>query len=133
MRQTRILAGAVLLVAGCVHGTQLKEFRPAHTPEGASVNFRLPSERYPRKAELFAVDSTGLLLMSTELIHVRFDKLRVVDFVQFNAPYDVFDGGFGTEQRALYARVSRFPQGLDGPLLARVLAALGQDAVREVP
>lgn len=132
MRTPSILA-ITLVLSACVHGTRLKDFRPAHTPEGASVSIRLEGENAHRKGELFAVDSTGIFLMSEGLIHVRFDRLRVVDFAQFNAEYDFFDGMFRIEQPAIWARVSRFPQGLDAPMLARVLSALGQAAVREVP
>lgn len=132
MRRTSLALTAVLLTA-CIHGTQLKEFRPAHAPDGARLVLRVDGEKTSRTGELFAVDSTGIFVMTTQLIHVRFDRLRSVDFTELGESFDVFGGRFGSGHIARYALVSRFPQGLDATMLARLLAALGQDAVREVP
>lgn len=132
MRRASLAVSAVLLTA-CIHGTQLKEFRPAHAPDGARLAMRLDGQQAAFTGELFAVDSTGLIVMTTQLIHVRFDRLRTVDVIGLGMPYDVSDGRFEREHIARFALVSRFPQGLEAAMLARLLVALGQDAVREVP
>jgi len=132
MRRAYLAAIAVLLTA-CIHGTQLKDFRPAHSPDGAQLRLRLVDRKAVSIGELFAVDSTGVLLFSGRLTHVRFERIRALDFVQLGAPYDMYTGRLGSADIEHLRLVSRFPQGLDGPTLARVLTALGQDSVQEVP
>ena len=132
MRNAFVIATAILLAA-CVHGTRIGDFRPANSPEGAQVQLRLQGERTFRKFELFAVDSTGMIVLADRLVHVRWDRLRSIDFVQLGTGYDAYNGKLDVAQRERIALVSRFPQGLSGPLLAQVLATLHQDAVSELP
>ena len=132
MRNAFVIATAILLAA-CVHGTRIGDFRPAISPEGAQVQLRLKGERTFRKCELFAVDSAGMIVLADRLVHVRWDRLRSIDFVQLGTGYDAYNGKLDVAQRERIALVSRFPQGLSGPLLAQVLATLHQDAASELP
>jgi hypothetical protein len=136
MTRPRLRTLLPLLVAGgaaaCNHGMQPKTFIPAISPAGAVVWVRLPGDRADRTGELYAVDSAGAIVLSGRLTRFPWHRLERLDVVGLGAE---FDAGPSTasdpDRRARLALVSRFPQGLDGDLLRRVLATLGQASVDE--
>ncbi len=123
------------LGAACHWGTRGEDFVPTRSPVGARVALRLHGDPIDRDGELYAVDSTGITVRSERLIHVRWPAISIMDVEGLGRSYDVRSGGRGVnaEKRARLAVVSRFPQGLSGELLARVLVLVNQPAVDEVP
>lgn len=130
---TRARIGAVALaiaVAACSWGTRPKSFAPARGPAGAAVRVHIQGESADRRGELFAADSTGIIVRATRLTYVAWPRVRSMHVAQTSLDYDVSRGiTLDAAHRARLTLVSRFPQGLTGPLLARVLATLGQDTL----
>jgi hypothetical protein len=134
-RARALLPFAALALGGCFYyGTRAEQFGPALRPEGATVAVRLRGERADRVGELFAVDTLGLLLNTGRLTRVPWERLESMDVAKLGDGYDVAPRSRVDEwHRDRLALVSRFPQGLSGELLARVLAALRQSDVEVVP
>lgn len=136
MTRHQILSIALGLVtvgaSACNHGTRPQDFRPAVSPVGATVWVLGEGDRREREGELFAVDSSGVLVLSGRLVRFRWERLARLDVVGLGGDFDVRPRAKpDSALRARLALVSRFPQGLDGDLLRRVLATLGQEAVDE--
>ena len=128
-----LLLAALLLAAGCNWGTRPQNFAPALGPAGASVTFRLREGRSTQTGELYAVDSSGAILLAPRLVHVAWSRFDWADVQKLGDEYDVAGRQpVGAEQRARLALVSRFPQGLSGDLLQRVLRMLSQPALEEL-
>ena len=132
---THLAFGAALTLAGaCQWGTRPENFSAAQRPAGARVAVRVIGERADRLGELYAVDTTGVTLHESRLVRVPWPRLQAMDVNQLGAQYDVAQGEtVGAEKRERLALVSRFPQGLNGELLTRVLGRLRQDALDTVP
>lgn len=135
MRLKPMLTLTVLaLVGACTWGTRVKSQPFATTPAGANAYYQIAGETARTLGELFAVDTSAIFIFSDRLRRIPWDRLRYVDFANLGGRYDLF----GRErpdpvELARLRLVSRFPQGLSGPLLAQVLAAIKQDAVEDVP
>lgn len=128
------LALLALLSIACVHGTTLATFGPAISPGGAHVTFRVIDERAERSGELFAVDVVGVTILSDRLVHVPWSRLSYVRVPGRGTYYDTSERlRQSTDLKSQLAQLSRFPQGLSGPLLAEVLVILKQDALVELP
>ena len=122
------------VVSACNWGTRPRDFPPANRPEGARVAVRVKGETADRIGELYAVDASGLLVRTTALTRIPWSRLAAMDVLHLGRAYDVaFDEPVNPERRDRLATVSRFPQGLDGPLLAKVLMLLSQREVEIVP
>jgi len=137
------IVGCVLVVCGCNWGTRPVNFPPAQGPAGALVTLRIDGENDDRHGELFTVDSIGVTIMDRTLLESRltriaWPRLYSMDVHQLGNAYCVFPreairmGGMPLARRELLASVSRFPGGLDGELLKRVLTFYHQDARIEV-
>ncbi len=136
---------AVFIVA-CQWGTRPQNLRPAIGPEGAIVAIRVSGESTDRTGELFAADSTGLIMerwlvwkgravsKTGGLLHVRWSRIAAMDVDQLGGMYDLASGATMSPDRlARLTLVSRFPQGLNSQLLREVLRARGQAALEELP
>lgn len=121
-----------LSASGCHWGTRLKDFPPANGPQGATVSFRLRGGEGIRKGELFAADSAGLMVLAPRLVRVSWHRLEWVGVEGLGGAYEARENGGSTAAVNRLAPVSRFPQGLSGPLLARVLVSLQQPALEEI-
>jgi hypothetical protein len=89
---------------------------------GARVAVRVHGEGADRRGELFAVDSLGVMIGGERLVRVRWSRLAAMDVDRLDHPYDIsFGEQVAPERRERIATVSRFPQGLSGELLQRVL------------
>jgi hypothetical protein len=136
MRHSRSLVAlvAALVPLSCNWGTRPNKLPAAQRAVGARVSVYVSGERGVRAGELYAADSTGVTFRGARLVRVDWPRLGEMDVDRMDARYDVRRGEVvGAEKRARIALVSRFPQGLDGELLARVLAQLGQDTLDTVP
>ncbi len=118
----------------CTHGTRPQTLAVATTPEGAHAYVLVRGEAEHRFGELFAVSDSVVLLRTERLVRIPWARIARLNVDKLDANFDV---GLGLEpssaKLARLARVSRFPQGLDGALLRQVLAMLKQDALEEVP
>ncbi len=122
-----------LAIGACSWGTRPSGFAPALGPVGALVTIRVRGEQADRRGELFTADSLGLTLRGERLVRVAWERLDAMDVDKMGPNYDVRAGESPSrEKRARIALVSRFPQGLSGELLSRVLTALNQGALEEI-
>lgn len=129
----RCAATVSLSLVACTWGMTPARLPAANGPEGVQVAVRVRGESVDRVGELFAVDSIGMMVHGTELQRVAWSRVHAVDVAGFGAPYDVAPGrAVDLPARRRLALLSRYPQGLDEALLARVLSALGQAALIEV-
>ena len=134
-RQWRLASTAAVLVllGACQWGTRPQTLRPAHSPAGADVSLTVTGEGAGRRGELFAVDSLGVTIHAATLVRVRWSRLRALDVDKLGSDFDVSNGeSVSAWKRGKLALVSRFPQGLSGPLLDQVLAALKQGSLEEL-
>ena len=124
---------ATLALAACNWGTRPGNLEPATGPSGVRIAYRLSGDELDRFAELFAVDSAGMLVLDRKLMHVAWSRVSAMDAYRLDGDYDLRKNEkMLPGKRAKLALVSRFPQGLTGTMLARVLAELKQDAVEAV-
>ncbi|MEO8564008.1 MAG: hypothetical protein ABI601_18150 [bacterium] len=125
----------VASLAACHWGANVKTFEPAMTPAGVRVALRVRGERADRLGELYAVDSSGVTLRAERVVRVHWASVAAMDVIELGKGYDISPDlpTIDAPHRARLAAVSRFPQGLSGALLARVLARVGQRAIEEVP
>jgi hypothetical protein len=127
-----VIAGTV--IAGCNHGTRPANLPVAQGPEGVRVAVRVRGETIDRVGELYAVDSAGVILRDLRLVRIRWTELAALDVAKFGADYDLNYGQRATSSvRQRLAMLSRFPQGLNGDLLRRVLVMVRQDSLDVVP
>lgn len=138
MRLRRVFALLAPLVLGaatsCTHGTRPQSLAVATTPEGAHAYVLVRGETEARFGELFAVTDTAVLLRSDRVLRVPWTRIVELNVDKLGGRFDIGrDETPDPEKIARLARVSRFPQGLTGPLLQQVLTMLKQDAVAEVP
>lgn len=131
-RQIFICLTAVWLAA-CTHGTRVSSVPVANSPSGTQVSLRLTGEERDIYGELFAVDDAGLLVNGERLVRVPWTRVHALVVPKFDARFQLARGQqVDAARRQRLALISRFPQGLTGPLLAQVLATLKQDVVEEV-
>lgn len=119
---------ALAAIAAC-SSPQLRNYAPAQRPAGLLVQLR--RDTLTRAVELLAVSDTGLLVLDqthlTFAPYVGIDDLSAKDlpalqqWPERTAP--------PTEVRDRLRRLSRFPQGVSGDLLAQLLRAYGQDSL----
>lgn len=122
------------LLAGCAWGTRPHQLAVATTPAGAQVTFLVKGAPAPGQGELFAIDSVGAIIHANRLVRVHWASLATLKVDRLGPAYEAgTPDGFTKAWRQQLALVSRFPQGLNGPLLQRVLAALGQETLGEIP
>ncbi|MFL5581523.1 MAG: hypothetical protein ACJ8AO_14230 [Gemmatimonadaceae bacterium] len=125
---------AALVLAACSHGTLPQKFPPANHPTGVKVAVRVRGDSADRVGELYAADSAGLVLADARVSRIAWPVIEAMDVEGLDDRYDVLHGEAVTPVKwSRLALVSRFPQGLSGELLARVLAMRGQAALAEVP
>ena len=132
MRPHGFVVLASLGVMACVIGGNLDYLRAGSAP-GVLVEIRTARGR-AAAGELLTVDSTGLLVLgpSKELVRV---PLAVADLVepQRGGPVWVrLPEASALRDLDQMRLMSRFPQGVSGDLLGKLLEAYGQDSVRVV-
>ena len=131
-RSTRALALLSLLpvLAACQWGTRPRTFPPAQSPVGATVAVRIVGEPADRVGELYAADAAGVMVRGQRLARFPWTQIAALDVHRMGGDYDVAAGVTpDTARIARLAALSRFPQGLSGELLRRVLERLPQDSV----
>jgi len=121
--------GPMLATLGCHIGGRVDRFAPANGPDGVAVALQL--RRGGRaQGELLAVQDTALVVLAQDTVTlVPYGALETGEFSQVGELR-------GTPPAPDFARrlrlVSRFPQGLTPDMLARLLAAHGQSALKVV-
>ena len=134
MRRARVSIALLLLAfSACNWGTRPENVAPAMGPEGARVAVRVRGETSDRVGELIAIDSTGVTVRAARLTRIHWPRVDAMDVQRMGSDYDIHFGETVTaEKRARLSPLSRFPQGLSGELLRRVLAAVSQSELEEV-
>jgi hypothetical protein len=130
----RALSLSLLVLTGCVWGKLPKDFPPAQQAAGARVTFFLKGSSTAWRGELFAIDDEYAYVLESGVLlyRVRWEKMSSIELDDAKGEYPVpFPPE--SEGRRLFAAVSRFPQGLSGPLLAQVLQRLEQPRLEERP
>jgi hypothetical protein len=139
-RLRRALAGLVLgAVAGaCYTGAAPERHAPALTPRGHTVTLRLARTAAARAGgnrlggELLAVTDTALLVLQEP--RMLLVPWRAIESVEVPRTEYVLFGRRTPPGDALqqWRLLSRYPQGVSAPLLARLLAASRQDSLAVV-
>lgn len=127
------LGSALLaLTAGCFN-VGPKQILPQKAASGALVAVRIPGEGVDRVGELYSVDSVAVIIRSSGpggLQRIPWSLRFPMDVDGLGADFDVRSGELVLPlKRAKLALVSRFPQGLRGELLAKVIDQLKQPLV----
>ena len=122
---------ALGLLAACAVGTTGGSYEPAKGPAGARVTLEVTDHREV-VGELLAVEDTSLLvLQERQLVRVPLPLIA-----SGNAPKVSFTGptlmARRDESRERLRLISRYPQGMNPELEARLLEAYGQSRVLEV-
>lgn len=135
MSAGRVIAFATLMLAGaCTVGPSVWNYPIANRPAGATVAVRVIGETSDRVGELYASDSSGVVVRGARLVRIAWRSLAAMDVADQGARYDVRWGErVGEVKWRRLALLSRFPPGLRGEVLARVLASAGQDSLDVVP
>lgn len=121
--------GPVLATLGCNIGGRVDRFAPAKRPAGVAVALALRGGGRAQ-GELLAVQDTALVVLAQDTVTlVRYDALNAGYFSQVG-DLDQLPPGPAFARRLRL--VSRFPQGLTPVMLARLLAAHGQSALKVV-
>jgi hypothetical protein len=135
--RTLLTVLAATLLTACSHGPRAASLAPATTPAGVAIDWRLVGDRNRHAGELFAVDETGVIVrtVTDRLVRVRWDRIDWLVSLRLNrSRYGVRPNEVvSSEKRARLALVSRFPQGLEGRVLADVLRAMNQESLDEYP
>lgn len=128
--RARALLFMLPLVSACHWGTRPRNLPPAQGPAGVSVAVLLAGETTDRVGELYAVDREGVLVRDRRLARFPWRQIVAIDVAQMGDGYDV-PPRFTPDSAhiARLAALSRFPQGLTGELLQRVLQRIEQDSV----
>jgi len=121
--------GPVLATLGCNIGGRVDRFAPAKRPEGVAVALELRGGGRAQ-GELLAVQDTALVVLARDTVTlVRYDALNAGQFSQVG---DLREMPPAPDFASRLRLVSRFPQGLTTDMLARLLAAHGQAALKVV-
>ena len=121
--------GPLLATLGCNIGGRVDRFAPAKGPEGVAVALEL--RRGGRaQGELLAVQDTALLVLARDTVTlVSYDALKAGRFSQVG---DLLETPPAPDFARRLRLVSRFAQGLTPDMLARLLAAHRQAALKVV-
>ena len=127
---SRSAIALMLLVAACNLGHQPQDFPTAMGPAGVHVAVRVRGETSDRVGELYVADSIGVMVRGERLMRVTWPSVEAMDVLNLGSEYDIaFGETVSAAKRDRLAIVSRFPQGLSGALLQRVLSLIAQSAV----
>lgn len=129
MRPGRVSVIAVLAALACHVGGRVDRFAPANQPEGIAVSLTLRGGRIA-DGELLAVQDTAMVVVIADAVAlVPYGAVAAARFPQVGELH----GTPPTPDIAMRLRlVSRFPQGFTPDLLAQLLAAHGQSALKVV-
>lgn len=123
---------ALPLLTGCMWGTPVSKFPAAQSPAGATVSYVLTGSTQARTGELFAVDDQYIYVFKGTLYRVAWARIRRIGAEKSNNEFMLYTpSDRSPAERARYAPISRFPQGLNGELLAEVLRRLDQPRLEE--
>jgi hypothetical protein len=128
----------ILTLAGCTVGPDVSKLAPARTGQGVNI-LVVPVETPDGSAygridgELLAVRDDALLLRAGLLALVSYASIERAEVEGFGR-LTFGHGRPPTEvQRQELRLLSRYPQGVSGDLLRRLLDAYNQDELRTIP
>lgn len=119
--------GPVLAALACHLGGRVNRFAPAKQPAGVAVTLSLKGGATGR-GELLAVQDTALVVLVQDTVTLV--PYRVLGAGRFSQVGDLTETPPTKDFAGKLRLVSRFPQGLTPEMLARLLAAYGQSALK---
>jgi len=133
MRPTRLLLLGLLAASACRWGPRLDRFPAATSASGATMAIDGP-RRSSLDGELLAAADSGLVVArQARVTFVPYAAISSARVVGLDQAYALARGRAPDAERlARLRRVSRFPQGLNDEILARLLRAHAQDGVDRV-
>lgn len=136
MRSRFALVLTAALLAGCTmrHGEWLDTYPPATGPAGLTAQLRLLEEdRGEMTGELLAVEDHGFLVLHRDtVVRVHYPRIEGATFPDRRTLRVSGGQPPAPAVRDTLRLLSRFPQGVDGNLLRRLLDAYGQDDLVEI-
>ena len=133
MRTGLLLSTVLLLVSGCYHGPDVDAFPPAQTPRGIAAAVTL-SDGTGLEGELLAVREDGLVVATADVLwFVAYEHIRAARFEEKRSLRIGAGRAPEPAKQDQLRLMSRFPQGLEGDVLARLLAVYGQNALQVIP
>jgi hypothetical protein len=119
--------GPVLATLACHLGGRVDRFAPAKQPQGVAVTFWLRGGA-TGQGELLTVQDTALVVLVQD--SVTLVPYRVLQAGRFSQVGELTETPPTKDFAARLRLVNRFPQGLTPEMLARLLAAYGQSALK---
>ena len=124
------LWGLTLASVACHLGGRVDRFAPAKHPDGVAATLWLRGGGMGQ-GELLAVQDTAFVILDRDTVTLV--PYRALKAGRFSQVGDLIDLPPGQNERSRLRLLSRFPQGLLPDLLAGLLAAYGQSALKVVP
>lgn len=140
MSRTGFVAVMSLWLPACTLGMRTKNFAPAQGPEGVRIEalVRSAGAQAPAgvKGELLEVREAALLVLTSSgtrrVLEVPYAAIEAASFQNMGRKASLAGGVLPSPAlRELLRKLSRFPQGLRGELLAQLLKTHGQTAVED--
>ena len=129
-----VVVAAAMTTSACLHGPTVSSFPPAQTPYGiqTTIEAQTGATGHVVAGELLAVQDDGLILHEGVygLVFVAYDQIERATFqkkrsLSIGARRTPVEG-----KREALRLLSRFPQGLEDPVLTEMLRQLGQESLR---
>ena len=123
----RWVYGPVLAMLACQLGGRVGRFAPAKQPAGVAVTLWLRGGG-TGEGELLAVQDTALVILAQDTVTMV--PYRVLQAGRFSQVGELTEPPPTRDFAGKLRLVSRYPQGLTPEMLARLLAAYGQPALK---
>lgn len=122
-----------LLIAGCLIGPSVTTYGPAHDPAGLSVRIEIQDEPRALRGELLAVTDSSLIIeRGRGIVEVHYRRIRDARFTGVSGLRMREGRRPDPQKRRELTLLSRYPQGIDEPLLAEILQAYGSTKVEVI-
>ncbi len=142
MYRAALLLALLLSMCACTIGPSVHNLAPSHSGQGLEGTlWSLGRGHAPRlekvAVELLAVEPTGLLLRRLDsaenpLLRISYPQIQSVKFHKMARLTLRWQRPPTAAQQAELQRLSRYPQGVDEALLARLLAAYHQPELHTI-
>lgn len=119
---------ALCATTGCILGRSLSTFEPARSPHGITLTITgWTGIRF--QGELLALSDSGLLMLADErVVFVYADAIERVRTAPGAEGFFVIGGDLGSTPSAQrLIPLSRYPAGISGPVLGKLLNACSQE------
>jgi hypothetical protein len=127
MKRTTLFFVIASVALACSIGPRRGNFLPAAAPAGVEASISL-DRGMSFRGELLAVENNALVVLDEgKIVRVRFSSIRRARFARSGITIRDFDVPKATQEQL--RMLSRYPQGVDSPLLSSLLKAYGQTEI----